>query len=397
MKKKFCTKYLTAACFLLLIGVFFVCSLIPVARGVYNMVRQGLRGEGMSLSVVESIYNEYLPGKNLLVTLNGGLNRLLGARCVNDRYLMDNGQLTYVISEFDVNGIAENTVAFRDALEELDIPFVYINAPFKIDENDKQLPPSVEDYSNENANRFLAVLEENNVNTLDLRDRIEAESLDHYSLFYPTDHHWTAEAGFWAYTEIVDALTQMDAGFAVDPQLTDLSNYSLTKYENTFLGSSGRRVGPLYGGVDDITLIEPKFDTDILYSVPEKGIEREGAFQDTVLFKEQLKKIDYFRSIRYNVYCGGDYGYTVVQNHSREKNLEVQSTAKKVLLIKDSFSAVVTPFLSMGYEEVRLIDLRSFSEDLLVYMEKYQPDVVVVLYNPGAYADENWGMFDFIK
>ena len=57
---------------------------------------------------------------------------------------------------------------------------------------------------------------------------------------------------------------------------------------------------------------------------------------------------------------------------------------------------MVAPFLSLGYDSVRLLDLRLFWGDLMTYIEDYEPDLVLAVYNPGAYEDNNWEMFDFL-
>lgn len=395
MKKQRFLRYLTTICFLLLIGVFFLMSLYPFAAGSYRMLRDLLSGVPTGTAVIESVYNERLPAKNLLVTMNGGLQKLLGTRCLNDRYLLDNGQLTYVIDAYDMTAIAENTVALRDALEQRDIPMVYVNALFKIDGEDKQLPVGVEDYSNENADRFLSALRAQAVNVLDLRESAHEQGLDYGELFYRTDHHWKAETGFWAFTEITAYLEQLDASFAVDEQITDPASYDHTVYEDIFLGTAGRRVGPLYSGWDDLTVIAPKFTTDLRFSVPEEGLERTGDYGDTILFSEFLSGGDDFTVSRYDVYCGQDYGLLQISNRAADGEPKVSD--KKILVLKDSFSSVVIPFLSLGYEELCFIDLRVFSEDLIAFAEAYDPDLVMVLYNPGAYESNNLAMFEFIK
>jgi len=391
MKKQRFLRYLTTIGFLLLIGVFFLLSLHPFAAGGYRMLRDLLSGVPAGTATIESVYNERLPAKNLLVTLNGGLQKLLGTRCLNDRYLLDNGQLTYIIDEYDMTDIGENTVALRDALAQRGIPMVYVNALFKINGADKQLPVGVEDSSNENADRFLSVLRARDVNVLDLREAAHAQDLDYGELFYRTDHHWKAETGFWAFREIAAYLEQLDASFAVDEAVTDTASYNHTVYEDIFLGTAGRRVGPLYSGWDDLTVISPKFATDLRFSVPEEGLERTGAYEDTILFSEFLTGGDDFTISRYDVYCGQDYGLLQISNRAADV------THKRILVLKDSFSSVVIPFLSLSYEELCFIDLRVFSEDLLEFVEEYDPDLVMVLYNPGAYENNNLAMFEFIK
>lgn len=395
MKKQTFLRYLTSICFLVLIGVFFLLSLYPFAAGSYRMLRDMLNGTPTSPAVIESVYNERMPAKNLLVTVNGGLQKLLGTRSINDRVLLDNGQLTYTIDAYDMTGIAANTVALRDMLDERGIPMVYVNAPFKIDGADKQLPEGVEDFSNENADRFLGILKENNLNVLDLRELIHREGLEYGELFYRTDHHWKAETGFWAFTRITEYLAKLDEQFTVDAMVTDAANYDHTVYEDIFLGTAGRRVGPLYSGWDDLTVIAPKFATDLQFVVEEEGLDRRGDYGDTVLFSEFLSGGDDFTVSRYDVYCGQDYGKLQITNHSDGTAPAV--TGKRILVIKDSFSSVVIPFLSLAYEELCFLDLRVFSEDLTAFVDEYRPDLVMVLYNPGAYENNNLAMFDFVS
>ena len=111
---------------------------------------------------------------------------------------------------------------------------------------------------------------------------------------------------------------------------------------------------------------------------------------------EELTPEDVFTSNAYSVYCGNDYGLLTVRNFSKTEGKTPACTGKKILLVKDSFSNVVIPFLSLAYEEVHVVDLRLLEEDLMAYIENYQPDLVMVLYNPGAYSDSNLIMFDYL-
>ena len=385
MKKLFSFRHLTALCFLLFLALFFLLSLRPFARESYYALRAG---GGTALA--ESRFNDFLPGKDALVTLNGGVQRLLGRREVNQRYRLDNGQMTYIIPELDMEPIAQNTVDFARVLEERGVPFLYVNLLFKIDETDKQLPPGVEDFSNENADRFLAILRREGVDCLDLRELEKAEGLEHYSLFFPTDHHWTPETGLWASNRIAAALEARDPSLAADLSCMELENYDREVREGVFLGSHGRRVGEWYAGADDLSILTPRFETRLRFSVPELELVREGSFEETMLFPEKLEETDRMHSAAYDVYTGGEYGLLRVENL-------LGGNGKRLLVLQDSFSLVVIPFFSLGYERVDYLDLRLWDGDLLSYIDETEPDMVLVLYNPGALEDNNTVMFEFLR
>lgn len=399
MKKIFSLKYLTSVCFLAFIGFMLVYNARPAFYVAYHQLENIRSGSGFSKAQAEYEYNDYLPGKSFYVSFNGGFQRLMGIRSVNERYKLDNGHLTYVVPQMDTTAMAENTVAFRDALAELDIPFGYISTPFKIDPQDKQLPPSIEDYANENADQFLSVLEENDVPTLDLRKLEKEQSLDHYSLYFITDHHWKPETGFWAYTQIVSWLESLDADFAVDPALTDAQNYTFTVYEDVFFGSNGWRVGALYSEMDDFTVITPNFETSLHFQVPSAGIDRQGTYEETLLFLDILNQnMGRTQENRmYGTYLYQDEAQEFIYNHSQQQALQVQSKPKKLVILKDSNGLVVVPYLGLSYDEVCFMDLRLFNGDFLAFLQEYQPDMVLAMYNPGAFEEHNANMFQFIR
>ena len=391
MKKLFQTKYLTMFLFLGLLTVMFCLGISPVCEGLGNAVNNRQDTGTMDFSTVEGTYNNQFEGKNFFITLNGAYQRLMGARVLNERYKLDNGHLTYLVPESDVDGISQNTIAFRDALARLGIPMVYVSPPSKLHPTDKQLPINAYDYSNENTDRFLDRLKDANVSVLDLRKNIASDGLDHYDLFYKTDHHWKAEAGLWAAGAISNHLAGLEEDYQVDKQLLDPSGYSFEVFEDIFLGSAGRRVGSMYAGTDDFTVITPTFETNFSFSAEEGEILRSGSFSDVFIVRELLHSEDLLLSNTYATYCGGGFSQMEIHNYSSA------CSPKKILLIRDSFSDVLIPFLAMGYAQLDVLDLRYYHEDLMAYVEKLSPDMVLVVYNPGAYEEKNSNMSDFLK
>lgn len=394
MKKLFQTKYLTLLCFLFLLTTMFLLGLLPVYRGFVNMVSVFQNTGEVDFSIVEKQYNDGFKGKSIFITLNGAYQKMVGAREVNERYKLDNGHLSYVIEPCKTEGFARNTIDFRDALNELHIPMVYVNTPFKIHPSDKQLPISIQDYSNENADRFLEYLRKENVTVLDLRESIERDNLNHYDMFYKTDHHWKAETGLWAAGEIATFLSALNADYSVEKPLLNPSNYAYEVHENIFLGSAGRRVGILYAGLEDFTVITPNYETEFSLSAENGDIHREGSFSDVFIVRDRLYPDNPLMSDVYTTYCGPSLSQMEIQNHNANSNSPC--TPKKILLIRDSFSEVLIPFLSLGYEQLDVLDLRYFNGNVMSYIEKSRPDMVLVVYNPGVFENNNFIMFDFL-
>jgi hypothetical protein len=99
--------------------------------------------------------------------------------------------------------------------------------------------------------------------------------------------HWKPESGFWATGLICEELSSR-YGFEYNEYYTDINNYNLKVYEDWFLGTEGKKVGRYFTarGVDDITLITPKFETSMVEKQPMKNQTRSGSFEETVCIRK---------------------------------------------------------------------------------------------------------------
>lgn len=336
-----------------------------------------------AISAADNSANQVLDRDHWFIQFYGGVQDLLLHRMTDDtddRYdvvKLSDGTLTFVNREpLDTTGHALSTVRLRDQLEKRDIPLLYVQAPQKIKENDDRLPDGVPDYGNAYADQFLSVLKEHGVASLDLRKTFEADGADWSSLFFRTDHHWNVAAAFRGVQAICDTL-RSDYGYSIPARYTSASHYTVENIPQCFLGSQGKRVGMLYGGLDDIQLWRPDFFTDLTYSVPYYEIKRAGSFDQAVLFPEKLREKDLFQANLVALYAGGDFPM------ARARNLD-NPNGPRILLLRDSYACAATPFLALGCSELITIDLRYFHDDLMTYVDWLKPDLVMVLYTAGS-------------
>ena len=317
----------------------------------------------------------------------------------NDVVRMKNGYLTTTLpklSNKQLSKITGGIKVFSDALSKEDINFLYVQLPFKVCPYDKELPVGVKDYSNEDADKVLSALEADAVNTLDMRTQIEKSGLDWYSLFFRTDHHWKPTTALWASQRLCEVLNG-NYGFKIDTCLLDISRFSQTTYKKRFLGSLGKRVGRFYAGVDDFTLVLPKYDTDMVFSSRDlsdnylSGDEtaRSGSFEDAFIFKPYLDK-DLMNINTYASYSGNDYPETVTKNN--------RISDGRILLIRDSFCDTAAPFLSLAAcRELYTLDLRYYYGSVEEYVKKVQPDIVIVMLNPSLLPSFSLYRYDFMS
>lgn len=330
---------------------------------------------------LENSFNENIKGKRWFIDFNGLVHRLLGQREMNTVYRLDNGKLTFVMAQQDVSEYVSNLASLNDWMKTMGIPLLYVQPPFKVNKWDPQLPVSIEDYSNANADSLLNGIAERGVDALDLRELIRTEGLDHYSLFFDYDLHWRPQTGFWAYQKIMETLN-VRQGYVLNDELMDLSNYCVDEYDDLFFGGQARFTGYFFAGKDDFSLIYPKFDTNMHFEVPWIGLSSDGRFEDVIFNYDCIQDStqDFYDYYSYSAYCYGDNPIAYFRNENAPNQA-------KLLIVKDSFGLTVAPYLALAFSEVDMIDLRWYQDmTLKEYIETNRPDTVIVLVDPYQFA-----------
>ena len=97
---------------------------------------------------------------------------------------------------------------------------------------------------------------------------------------------------------------------------------------------------------------------------------RSGKEEDASLYdRSYLSKKD-----KYSSFLGGNQPLCVIRN-------EAVGDGSKLLLVRDSYSDALAPFLAQRFSEVHLLDLRYYRAPVSMYAMQYGIDDIVVLYS----------------
>lgn len=347
----------------------------------------------LTIGATEGALNQSADRNHGFIQMFGGIQNLLGKRVIEDAnpdtivVRLDNGKLQFIsknAQQEDVSDKAQSLIALDQTLDHAGVPLLFMAAPSKVREGNEGLPVVTKEYGNAQMDQLVSLAEQGGVDVLDLRETFNGLSnFDDY--FFNTDHHWKPEGAFLAFQTLCTRL-EGRYGFSIDDHIVDPDQYETTVYEDIFLGSQGKRIGTLYAGVDDISLIAPKFETNLTYRVPLEQIERTGDYRDSVIFRERVESVKYFGDNPYAMYAGGDYDYAQVINHQNRGG-------PHILLVRDSYACAMTPFLSLACSTLETIDLRYFQGSLTEYIQKDKPDLVLFLYTTATTSTPS--MFQF--
>ncbi len=185
------------------------------------------------------------------------------------------------------------------------------------------------------------------------------EAEDKPSLYYRTDHHWTAAAAHIAFEQIAAAM-ELDTG-----AYTYMDMAVTNAFQGTLASSSG-----VFSVKDTIYITVPEQEVTTLVSyVNEK--EKTASMFNASKLQEKSK---------YDVFFGGNFA---------QINIETDSDSERTLLIvKDSYANCVVPMLTPYFKTIVMVDPRYYMEDIRATIEKEGVTDILWFYNANTFLND---------
>lgn len=368
--------------------VFLVLALIVLLAVLnFSLVRDPLKNiftrktslEKGIQEISENYLSDGFTGKEQALAINGLFARVSGRRVYNEVTLLSNGMLAseaVPIVSAKINAKERTLKAIRSFLEMVgkeDIPFLYIQRPTKDVTDENLLPAGTRISLNERAEDWYAEMEKGGAATLNLMPYLSATTEDLERTFYRTDHHWNSDGALEGYGYILKSMQDV-LQQPLDMTSADPDNWERHEKENWWIGSYGKRVGPLFAGMDSLIWHTPKFEvTRMSRAYLDSHRFFSGDFEDACIRTSCYTTQGLYTMNNYYVYIGGDGTLTQFRN-------EYAPNPQKVLIIKNSFAIPVLAFLATGFQQVDAIDLRNYEDSTLAqYIDWTQPDIILML------------------
>ncbi len=201
-------------------------------------------------------------------------------------------------------------------------------------------------------------------------DGITAQTVDCYAalwehrtedIYYRTDHHWTTLGAYYGYAALMEAMGM---------EATPLEDYTPTVVSDQFYGTTFSSSGVRWVVPDSITAY-----------VPEDGVTVESNFTGTLeegrlYAPEYLEKKD-----KYSYFLGGNQPLCILRTEHAD--------GPRVLIVRDSYTDSLAPFLTADFSEIHLVDLRYNKTNLREYIQEHDIDCAVVLYSLSNFVTDN--------
>ncbi len=172
-------------------------------------------------------------------------------------------------------------------------------------------------------------------------------------LYYRTDHHWTSLGAYYGANVLFEAM-------GLEP--LNLSDYEKTTVTTEFYGTTFSTSGVRWVAPDSIDTYIPADGVKVtswFTGSPEEG----SLYVDSYLNQKD----------KYSYFLGGNQSLCVIETEHTD--------APKVLVIRDSYSDSLAPFLTERFSEIHLFDPRYNLTSVKDYVAQNDIDSVVVLYS----------------
>ena len=351
----------------------FVAMVVFGVASVLGLIWNGQLGAMLTDTDRESVLCDAMPARDFCLIPVRLMNRILGRRYFpsENYYMADNGQLLPgSTAQIDPAEYAENLAMLQAECEAEGKNFLYVLCPGKPMSDEDVREYGVSCFRNENADRLIAELEERNVPCLDLRPLLKERSGgDLYRWFYKSDHHWTADAGMEAARLIAGELNRRYS-CGLDEQMLSPENMTRTMVDQEWVGEMGQKTLGIFGPHEDHMVVwEPRVSCSFHMTDPQRRMDQDGGFE-LFFYKEILTENSVLRK--------GSLYYYFMQGNASLVQIDNRLLANgNLFVIKDSFSNVVIPYLSLTSAHVTTWDMRE-SKEVKTYLRAH-PEIQTVM------------------
>lgn len=310
---------------------------------------------GKFMEDFEQYVIDQFPLRDRWIELKASCERLVGKQENNGVYLGTDGQTLFAQYTKPSQDELSQRVGYVNQLgANVDVPVYFALIPDKSYVWANRLPnraPLVDDGS---TIQQAMDLTGEDVTDIDLRDALDGDNV-----FYRTDHHWSLFGAFQGYEALTQAMGADTVTPAGEPAMVSDSFYGTT-YSSS--GAGWVKPDAMYTWVSQEGITVTAYPS----GQPEPGLLYDESF---------LEKKD-----KYSMYLGGNKPLAVVENP--------QAEGGKLLVIRDSYSDSLAPFLAQSYQEVHLFDVRYNLTSVKEYVEQNQIDQVLVIFSAANFASE---------
>ena len=316
---------------------------------------------GKFMEDTEDYVNDQIIGRDFWVALKAWSERLTGKQENNGVYFAKEDTLINRLDTPDPELLEENAGYVNALVNNVDVPVYFGIIPSAAEIWADRLPAGAPT-ADEKA-IIDGLYNQVQTHTIDLYAALGAHQDE--DIYYRTDHHWTSLGAYYGYEALMGAMGLEAAPLDEDQKVTVSEDFYGTLYST----SGVRWLPPDH--IDRYISGEGVTVTAYPDGTPQPG----SLYVDSFLSEKD----------KYSSFLGGNKPLCVIETE--------HTGAPKVLVIRDSYTDSLAPFLTQNFSEIHLFDPRMNLTSVKDYVEQNEIDSVVVLYSISNFVSPGSQMF----
>lgn len=366
--------------FISIICVFFAVILVPSGISIFKGQSDFYEKENRALATRPSFsfadlmdgffqeeYESYISDQYVfrdeLVSAKTFAFKLIGKKDINNIYLGKNGYLIekYLPTSFDEDNVNNNIELLSAFLNESSKKYNTgcVIIPSKVSVLDNQLPDNAKPYNTDYVAENISSMLNESVNFLYLKDELKNHNNEY--IYYKTDHHWTSLGAYYGYKSILKEFYRKDI---------DKNSFEIKRIADDFLGTDYDKL-QIKNSADSITRYDYKNKINVFVDYNGEEENRCDLYLNSALNEKD----------KYAYFLGGNYSRIDITTDADNN--------KTLLLVKDSFSNSLVPFLIRDYSKIIVVDLRYADESIDSVFSGEDITDVLVVYNTEKFMNDN--------
>lgn len=302
---------------------------------------------------------DFFVGINAYYNLYSGRNGSDGVYSGSDSYLINDP------AELKDNRVERNVTLLSQFAQENNVKATLMVVPSTGYIMDNKLPVNHKNYNDDTLFEII-YNSKGSLEFLDLRNSFKQSAADGAQLYYKTDHHWTTAGAYTAYKDYCQK-EELDA--------TPKDEFNIEKYDN-FFGTTYSTSALWLNPPDTVEVWRNKNHSENTVRVDITEGKQTLSYA-AMFFTNYLEAAD-----KYPIFLDGNHSLVKITNNNAPK--------KKLLMINDSYSHCIAPFLSDNYSEIIMVDLRYYKMPVSdIIKEEGITDVLMLYGIDNLVTDDN--------
>lgn len=296
-------------------------------------------------------FADHFMARDKWIEIKASVRKDFGAIENNGVYTGRKGRLIQQFMTYDQKTVDSNISYLQEFSEDNDVKLNVMLVPGASYGERKYLPALAAGVDEKKLIRNIGE-QLSDQNFIDLTEVLGSEE----DCYFRTDHHWNEKGARMGYEAICRDVLKKQA-----------EDFDLKQVSGDFKGTMYSRSGAFWTKPDSLWRMDPEKPLKV-------KVTYEGNRETDSLFEDKNLEI----KDKYTYYLDGNHAHVHISTDAK--------TERKAIIIKDSYSHILIPYLACEYSELEIFDLRYYHDQVSTHLSDKEKTDVYVIYGIETFA-----------